>query len=111
MPFMVMPDAISAIYLLMNTPKKNLSHDVYNITSFNPSPIEFHHLIRNYIHDINISYEINLKRQNMVDTWPSDIDDSLASKDWNWRPKYDLLKSFEKYLIPTLEKYYNIKVN
>ena len=41
----------------------------------------------------------------MVDTWPSDIDDSLASKDWEWKPKYDLKKSFEKYLIPTLEKY------
>ena len=37
LPFIVMPDAISAIIKLMNTPKNQLSIKTYNITSFSPA--------------------------------------------------------------------------
>lgn len=29
-------------------------------------------------------------RQKIVDSWPSDMCDSLAKKDWQWNPKYSL---------------------
>ena len=109
MPFMVMPDAISAIYNLMNTSITNLSTNVYNITSFNPSPNEFYEYIKKYIPSFKITYNVNVKRQEMVDSWPSDINDSLASDDWGWQPKFDLKKAFEEYLIPALDAYYDIK--
>jgi len=111
MPFMIMPDAVSAIYLLMNAQKNKLCYDIYNITSFNPSPEEFLNLLKEYVHDVNVSYQINEERQKMVDSWPSDINDSKAFEDWGWKPKYNLKDSFEIYLIPALEKFYNIKVN
>ena len=28
----------------------------------------------------------------MAKTWPSQINDQIARKDWNWKPNYDLDK-------------------
>jgi threonine 3-dehydrogenase len=53
-----------------------------------------------------ISFEPDLKRQRIVDSWPADLDDSHARRDWGWNPEYDLQRSFEKYLIPNILKRY-----
>jgi nucleoside-diphosphate-sugar epimerase len=29
-------------------------------------------------------------RQNIANSWPQSIDDSVARTDWGWRPEYDL---------------------
>ena len=109
MPFMVMPDAISAIYNLMKANINNLSTNVYNITAFNPSPNEFYKYLKKYFPSIQVTYDINQKRQEMVDSWPSNVDDSLAIDDWGWRAEFDLKKAFEEYLIPSLSVHYDIK--
>ena len=31
-------------------------------------------------------------RQAIAESWPQSIDDSVAKKDWNWKPEYDLEK-------------------
>ena len=41
LPFMVMPDAIKALLMLEEAPRKLLSQMIYNITSFSPSALEF----------------------------------------------------------------------
>ena len=40
-PFMTMVDAIDAIIKIMNSPKKNLTRNVYNVRSFAPTAKEF----------------------------------------------------------------------
>jgi hypothetical protein len=42
-----------------------------------------------------------------VDTWPNDIDDSAARKDWGWKPDYDVERSFHEYLIPAIRSRYS----
>ena len=29
-------------------------------------------------------------RQNIVDSWPADICDEAACRDWGWKPDYDI---------------------
>jgi nucleoside-diphosphate-sugar epimerase len=29
-------------------------------------------------------------RQQIADSWPQSIDDTVANKDWGWKPQYDL---------------------
>ena len=106
MPFMVMPDAIKAILNLMDADKSELSQHVYNITAFNPSAEEFAHYVKKYFPNANIVISVNKKRQDIVDSWPANVDDSLAQKDWNWQPTYNLDDAFEQYLIPQISKQY-----
>ena len=106
LPFMVMPDAIEAIIKLMQVEKSQLSKIIYNISSFSPSVDDFFNKLATYYSEFKISYDVNTKRQEMVDGWPSSVDSSRALYDWNWSPKYDFDKAFSEYFIPNLEKAY-----
>ena len=53
-----------------------------------------------------ISYAVDTKRQGIVDSWPADVDDSAARRDWGFAPKYDFEKAFREYLIPTIKRRY-----
>ena len=97
LPFLAMPDAIHAIEKLMKC-NKQLKSQIYNVTSFNPSAKEFFSLIKNQNKDAEIYYRINKVRQKIVDSWPSNIDDSLAKNEWGWKPKYNLEKTMTEYL-------------
>ena len=107
-PFMTMPDAIGAIIQIMNEPKKSLKRCVYNIRSFAPTAEEFRKKIIEYFPKANIKYVINEKRQEMVDGWPIDTNDSAAKSEWNWKPLHNLEKGFSEYLIPDLKQMYKL---
>ncbi|MCI0460435.1 MAG: epimerase, partial [Gemmataceae bacterium] len=53
-----------------------------------------------------VTFAPDLKRQNIVDSWPVDVDDSAARADWNWRPTYDLDRAFDEYLLPAVRQRY-----
>ena len=97
LPFLAMPDAISAIEKLMQY-EQELPSRIYNVTSFNPSAKEFFNFIKNKNKNAKISYNVNPIRQKIVDSWPSDINDNLAKKEWGWAPHYDLEKTMNEYL-------------
>lgn len=105
-PFMTMPDAIKSILSLMDADKQGLSRLVYNITAFHPSAKEFFNKILDYFPNADVDYVINKKRQAIVDSWPAEVDDSIARADWGWKPDYDFQSSFESYLIPKIKSHY-----
>lgn len=105
-PFMTMPDAIRAIQNIMKTHFESLKQTVYNIRAFAPTAEEFHQKIMEGFPQAKIEYDVNNKRQNMVDSWPEDTDDSAALSDWNWKPQHDLVTGMKEYLIPDLKKLY-----
>lgn len=104
--FMAMPDAIDALLTLVNAPAATLSQSVYNITSFAPSAGEFAARSRRAFPDADISFAPDLKRQAIVDSWPEDIDDYAARRDWGFAPKYDLNRTLEEYLLPNVRERY-----
>jgi nucleoside-diphosphate-sugar epimerase len=53
-----------------------------------------------------ISFEPDLKRQAIVDTWPADVDDSAARSDWGFNPRYDIEGGFSDFLIPRIRDRY-----
>lgn len=105
-PFMVMPDAIKAILLITQAPKDNLRHHVYNVTSFSLSAAEFRDIVLDFFPNAQITFKPDLKRQTIVDSWPADIDDSAACREWNWKPDYDIERSFSEYLVPKIRERY-----
>jgi nucleoside-diphosphate-sugar epimerase len=105
-PFMAMPDATKALLSLQAAPRESLRRTVYNVTSFSISAGEFAELVQAAFPGAEITFEPDLKRQGIVDSWPEDADDSAAREDWGWAPDYDLRRAFDEYLLPHIRKRY-----
>jgi len=105
-PFMSMPDAIQALWQLTQAPLAALRHQVFNVTSFSLSAEEFRQRVVEHFPDAKITYQPDLKRQGIVDSWPADLDDSAARREWGWQPDYDVERSFSEYLVPNIRKRY-----
>lgn len=105
-PFMAMPDAVDAILRLMAANREKLTRLVYNIGAFAPSAAEVEAEVRAAFPKAKIGTKVDLKRQGIVDSWPADVDDSTARKDWGHAPAYDFETAFHDYLIPRIKKRY-----
>jgi threonine 3-dehydrogenase len=103
---MAMPDAIKSLLMLMDAPRKNLTSQVYNIAAFSLTAGDFRQRALGAFSEAQITYAPNPRRQGIVDSWPEDVDDSLARKDWGWKPDYDVDKFFNNYFLPEIKKRY-----
>jgi threonine 3-dehydrogenase len=106
MPFMAMPDAIKALTTLSAAPAEKLSSHAYNVTSFSRSAGEIAERVRRAFPGAQITFEPDLKRQGIVDSWPADQDDASARHDWGWAPDYDEDRAFDEYLLPNIRQRY-----
>jgi nucleoside-diphosphate-sugar epimerase len=106
-PFMAMPDAIDAILKLVDAPRVRLTRTVYNIGSFAPSAAEIEAIVRRAFPAVRITTTVDEKRQGIVDSWPADVDDTAARRDWGHAPRYGLDTAFDDYLIPTIHARYH----
>lgn len=109
LPFMVMPDAVKALVQLSEVAKDKLTRNVYNVTSFSAKAKDIENLVMNVFPKTSVSYNPDEMRQKIVDSWPTDTDDSAARNDWEWKPDHDMKSAFEKYLIPEIKKKYKKK--
>ena len=105
-PFMAMPDAIEALLGLMRAPAESLSTLVYNVSAFNPSAGELAQLVRRAFPAEEIRFVPDPRRQAIVDSWPEDVDDTRARRDWGFRPTFDLDRTFNEYVLPNVSRRY-----
>jgi threonine 3-dehydrogenase len=105
--FMAMPDAIRSLLMLMDAPRSTLNHQVYNIAAFALTAGEFRDRALKAFPDADITFAPNPRRQGIVDSWPEDVDDSLARAEWGWQPEYDADRFFDDYFLPEIKKRYN----
>jgi len=110
MPFMTMPDAVSAILRLDEAQASRLTSRVYNIGAFAPSAAEIRAAVLTHFPDADIAFEPVAWRQAIVDTWPADVDDSAARRDWGHAPRHRLAEALSLYLVPALVKRYADRV-
>jgi threonine 3-dehydrogenase len=103
---MAMPDAVKALLALDDAPEENLNHRVYNVNSFSLTAAQVRDLVLKAFPDADISYKPDVKRQGIIDSWPADLDDSAARKDWGWSPEYGVERAFSDYLIPNIRERY-----
>ncbi|HEV3057651.1 MAG TPA: NAD-dependent epimerase/dehydratase family protein [Vicinamibacterales bacterium] len=105
-PFMAMPDGVDALLKLAASPRARLTRTAYNLTAFNPSAADIRDVVVAAFPDATVGYRVDGKRQGIVDSWPSDVDDSAARQDWGFAPQYDFARAFREYLIPTIRGRY-----
>ena len=107
-PFMAMPDAVKALVELSHAPLQNLTTRVYNVGAFAVSAKEIEEIVKGYFPDAQINYEITPERAALVATWPEDVDDSAARRDWGWAPTFDCDRAFSDYLVPGVRERYGV---
>jgi nucleoside-diphosphate-sugar epimerase len=105
-PFMAMPDGVDALLQLAAAPRERLRRTAYNVGAFNPSAEEVRQVVLQAFPGAQISYEVHEQRQGILDSWPADVDDCAARKDWGYAPRYDFERAFSEYLIPTIRERY-----
>jgi threonine 3-dehydrogenase len=105
-PFMAMADAVNVLLGLANATKENLRNFVYNVHGFSVSAKQIYDITKRFFPDFEMTYKINDERQRIVDSWPVDVDDSKAIKDWGWKKVFDFEKTFSEYLIPKIKERY-----
>jgi nucleoside-diphosphate-sugar epimerase len=105
-PFMTMPDAVTALQMLADAPREQLTRTAYNVRAFSPRAQEIHDVVKAAFPKASIHWETDLKRQAIVDSWPEDVDDQAARRDWGFAPVYDFQRAFDDYLIPGIRERY-----
>jgi len=105
-PFMAMPDAISALLDLAKAPRENLTRTAYNLTAFSPTAQQIHDAVIGAFPGAVVQWGTDEKRQSIVDSWPEDVDDRAARRDWAFAPVYDFTSAFDEYLIPNVRERY-----
>ena len=89
LPMMHIEDAVNASINLMNADKKDISLNYpYNISSFETSPSKWNKIINSLGYNLNVKYKPDY-RQNIADSWPKKIDDSILRNDIKWEPKFN----------------------
>ena len=64
-------------------------HSNFNVAAMSFSPRELAAEIKKNIPDFTCEYEPDF-RQEIADSWPRSMDDSVAREEWGWKPEYDL---------------------
>ncbi|MFN3306129.1 MAG: NAD-dependent epimerase/dehydratase family protein [Candidatus Kapaibacteriota bacterium] len=90
LPMMYMPDCLKAAINLLDAPVERLTHRCdYNVGSMSFDVKTLVEEIRKHYPNFEIEYKPDY-RQGIADSWPDDVDDSAARKDWGWQPDFDL---------------------
>jgi len=103
-PLMFMDDAIKATISLMEAERSNLEiHTAYNICGPCLSPGMVADSISKYIADFTVEYKPDF-RQQIADSWPQSVDDTILRKNIRWKPEFDLAKITDIMLRKIREK-------
>jgi len=99
LPMMYMDDAIRATLELMDAPVESIgdSRGGYNVSGISFSARELADTISERVDGFTCEFKPD-HRQEYADSWPDDIDDSVAKDDWGWKAEYDLTRMVDEML-------------
>jgi len=104
LPMMFMNDAIENTIRLMEAKAGKLSlRSAYNMAGISFTPGELAESIQKRMPGFKISYKPDF-RQTIADSWPANIDDSIAQHDWGLKTRFDLEKMVDVMLEKVNEK-------
>ncbi len=91
LPMMYIADAIAGTMALMAAPSKKITvRTSYNFAAVNFTPKELVTEIKKVYPRFVCTYDPDPVKQRIAQGWPQSIDDSVARRDWGWKPKYSL---------------------
>ena len=97
-PMLYIGDAVRGFLDLHDAPAKNLSRRVYNIAGISPSAEELAQAIRVHVPNVQHTYRPDPLKCAIVESWPTQIDDSAARKDWGWDSTWNLERTTDEVI-------------
>ena len=99
LPMMYMDDAIRATLELMDAPVESIgdARGGYNVSGISFTARELADTISERVDGFTCEFKPD-HRQEYADSWPDDIDDSVAKDDWGWKAEYDLTRMVDEML-------------
>lgn len=105
LPMLYMDDAIKATVDIMSADADAVKiRSSYNLAGISFTPEEIAASIKKHIPEFKISYTPDF-RQQIANSWPQSIDDTMAQKHWNWKHSFDLEAITEEMLKQLKPKY------
>lgn len=99
MDMLYMPDALQAIFQLMEAdPDKLVHRNSFNITSMSFTPNQLFAEIKKHLPDATFDYNIDPIKDAISASWPNKLDDSCARKEWGWNPQWGIENMVEDML-------------
>jgi nucleoside-diphosphate-sugar epimerase len=109
LPMMYMEDALDATIRLMEAPPEKITiRSSYNLGAISFSPADIAAAITSIIPEFHILYKPDF-RQQIADSWPNSIDDSIAIRDWGHKPKFDL-ELMVKDMLKNIPRFHKLEV-
>jgi nucleoside-diphosphate-sugar epimerase len=109
LPLMFMPDAIKATIDLMEADHSKLTvQSSYNLGGISISPGQINREIIKHIPGFKISYKPDF-RQDIANSWPQSIDDSVSRNDWGCCYEFDLSRITE-IMLEEISKKLNLRI-
>lgn len=109
LPMIYIEDVIRATLELMEANAGLIkTRTSYNLAGMSFAPAQAAQSILKYHPDFRISYSPDY-RQQIADSWPKSIDDSEATRQWGWKPRFDLDKMTFAMLSQLKAKYRSIE--
>ncbi|NQY10357.1 MAG: NAD-dependent epimerase/dehydratase family protein [Flavobacteriales bacterium] len=98
LPMMYMEDAVRATIEIMEAdPDEVKVRSAYNLAAISFSPGELTKEIQKFYPEFDSLYQPDF-RQQIAESWPQSIDDSVAREDWNWKHEFDLTRICEEMI-------------
>ena len=99
-PVMYFKDSARAIVMLGAAPVENIKMVNYIIAGPTPaaSAQELVDLVRSKVPGARIEFQVDEKRQKIIDGFTKPLDDGVARREWGWKPEYDPERIVEDFL-------------
>src|SRR4029077_18872188 len=98
--------AINALLALAEAPRSRLTRTAYNVAAVSRAAAEIRDVALREVPHATITYAADENRQPIIDTWPADVDDSAARRDWGFNPAHDFNRAFSDSLFPPTRRRY-----
>jgi len=99
MPMLYVKDAIKSLIRLAEAPEEKLNYRMYNIQGFSPSAGEMVEAIKQQLPAAEINFKPQENMVKIIDSWPDELDDAEAKKDWGWSADYDLHEAVKDFVL------------
>ena len=90
MPIIYVKDVLGALVDFLGSPSEHLTRRIYNVFAMSPSAMDIAEAIVARVPGAQIEFDPDLDLVRLIESWPSEIADASARRDWGWQPRYDL---------------------